>query len=194
LGAADTGTFTSAVFVALSPDGDLVVFDEVPNYRYIGGRPELDEAMSISTWKRRVRVTMDRFEVGGLWADQNSQFKRELLLAPNSIMLYGAKARLEQRTEVLREYCSHGKLYLAPWLEVLPHELEQAAWPPEATAGGRFQRVKLHDHTLDGVEHLAALRPRSAILDPEPDDRLWVEAFAGRRLHHLQGDPHLGVM
>jgi hypothetical protein len=194
LGAADTGTFTSSVFVALSPDGDLVVFDEVANYRYIGGKPELDESMSISTWKRRVRVTMDRFEVGGLWADQNSQFKRELLLAPNSIMLYSAKARLEQRTEVLREYCSHGKVYLAPWLEVLPHELEQAVWPPEATAGGRFQRVKQHDHTLDGVEHLAALRPRSAILDPEPDDRLWVEAFAGRRLNHLQGDPHLGVM
>ena len=194
LGAADTGTFTSAVFAALSPEGDLIVFDEVPNYRYIGNKPELDEHTSISTWKRRVRITMDRFGVRGLWADQNSQFKRELLTAPNSVLLYSAKARLEQRTEVLREYATHRKLFLAPWLEVLPYEIEQAAWPQETTAGGRFQRLKVHDHTLDGIEHLAALRPRSAILDPEPDDRLWVEAFAGRRLSHLQGDPHLGVM
>lgn len=195
-GAADTGTFMSALFAALSPEGDLIYFDEAPNYRYVGGQHEFDEAVTISAWKRRVRVTMDRFGVRGLWADQNSQFKRELLSAPHSIVLYGAKARLEQRTEVLREYCQAGKVYLAPWLEVLPYELEQASWPDETTAGGRFQRLKKADHTLDGAEHIAALRPRSPqVDDPEDDDRFWIEQFAGRRLGTTKTcDPHLGVM
>jgi hypothetical protein len=195
LGASDTGGFTSGLLAAIAPDGDLFFFYEQPNYRYIGGRHEFDEASSIPVWKRRMRAMMDATGVRGLWADQNSQFKREFAAAPSSIALYGAKARLEQRTDILREYFQHDKVWLAPWLEVLPYELEQAQWPEETTAGGRFQRFKKQDHTLDCAEHIAAQRPRSEVID-ETDDRLWIERYTGRSLRSLrtQVDPHLGVM
>lgn len=194
-GASDTGTFTSGLLATLSPSGDLIFFYEQPNYRYIGGRHEFDDESSITSWKRTMRGHMDACGVRGLWADMNSQFKRELLAAPYSIVLYGAKARLEQRSEILREYFQHGKVFLAPWLEVLPYELEQAQWPPETTAGGRFQRLKKQDHTLDGAEHIAALRPRSPQVEAEPDDRFWIEGYLGHsvRSGRTAGNPHMGV-
>lgn len=193
-GAGDTGTFTSGVLAALAPNGDLLFFYEQPNYRYVGGRHEFTDGSSITSWKREMAHAMTAARVRELWADQNSQWKREMLAEPNRIHLRGASAKLEQRTEILREYFQHNKVFLAPWLEVLPYELEQAQWPEETTSGGRFQRLKKQDHTLDGAEHIAALRPRTPVESFVPK-RLWIEEFTGRTLASTRqgSDPHLGV-
>ena len=64
-----------------------------------------------------------------MWADKNSQFKREL--QNYDVTLYGADVGLEQRTETTREYFQHDRISFAPWLTTLPYEIEQAQWPEE---------------------------------------------------------------
>lgn len=50
VGGADTGTFYSALAVAFDPQGNAYVLDEFPNYRYVAGEPERDEALAIPGW------------------------------------------------------------------------------------------------------------------------------------------------
>lgn len=158
VGGADTGTFYTALLVAFSPDGEAFVLDEFPNYRYIAGEPERDEALSIPGWANR--VVGRSLELGGrsaFWADANSQFKGEL--RNYGINLLPAKVPVETRTEIAREYFEHKRIWLAPGVTVLPFEVENAAWPEEASMAGKFARIKDRDHTLDCLEHILARRP-----------------------------------
>ena len=189
LGAGDTGTFTSAVLVAFDEAGEAYVLYEQPNYRYVAGKHEwLD--VSIPEWAGQMRAVMGRFGVRGLWADKNSQFKREL--QNYDLTLFGADEGLEKRTEITREYFQHGKVWMAPWLSVLPYELEQAQWPEEATAAGKFARVKKQDHTLDGLEHVLAKRPRSETA-PQRQPKRWIDDYLGRPAPRVGGNVHLGA-
>lgn len=191
LGGADTGAFMSGLLVAFSPEGHAFVILEHPNYRYVGGELEVDQSMSIPTWAFAMGAAMTAFEVRGLWADANSQFKRELL-HHHGIKLLSSPANLDTRTEIAREYVQARKLWFAPWVGVLPYEMEMAAWPAEATAAGRFTRMKRYDHTLDCLEHVLAQRPRGRMSQTKPA-LLWIEEFAGRRLTERgRIDPHLG--
>lgn len=191
LGAGDSGTFTSAVLVAFDERGDAFVIYEQPNYRYIGGKHEFDDS-TIPEWAGSIGRAMGRCGVHGLFADRNSQFKREF--QNYDITLYGANAGLELRTKIAREYFHGDAIHLAPWLDVLPYELEQAQWPEETTAGGRFQRLKKQDHSLDGLEHVLARRPRS-VTEQDHQVGTWIEEYIGRPMHSLRNlaDPHLGV-
>lgn len=193
LGAADTGTFTAGLIAAFSTTGDAFVLYEQPNYRYIAGRHEFDPESSIPQWKHVMRRMMDALGVRFLWADKNSQFKREMAADPDAIHLQGATAGLETRTEITREYFAHGKIWFAPWLQVLPYEIEQAQWPEEATAAGKFGRMKKQDHELDCLEHLCARRPRGehpSVAKPG----MWIEEFTGQSLRRAhRRDPHLGA-
>lgn len=189
VGAGDTGTFTSAALVAFDETGHAFVIYEQPNYRYVAGKHEwLD--ISIPEWAKRFREVMARFGVRGLWADKNSQFKREL--QNYDVTLYGADVGLEQRTEITREYFQHHRVSFAPWLETLPYELEQAQWPEEATAAGKFARKKKQDHTLDALEHILAKRPISE-QPSEHRPQTWIEDFLGRRVSASSGNVHLGA-
>jgi hypothetical protein len=191
IGAADTGAFMSGVFIAFSPEGEAFVLAEVPNYRYVGGEPEVDPQSSIPSWAGTMELAMAAWNVRSLWADSNSQFKRELA-NNHGITLRGSPANLETRTEVAREYLQARKVWLAPWLDVLPFELEAAEWPDAGSVTGRFQRLKRYDHTLDCFEHVLAQRPRGKRPAPKRP-LLWVEEFAGRLLRdRRRGDPHLG--
>jgi hypothetical protein len=191
LGSADTGTFTSALLAAFSPTGEAFILHEAPNYRYVAGRHEFDDESSIPRWATSLRLLMTHFGVRGLWADRNSQFKQEL--QHYDVILLGATAGLEQRTEVTREYFQQKKVFLAPWLSVLPYELEQAQWPAEATLAGKFSRLKQQDHTLDCLEHLLARRPHATVIE-KPDTRLWIEQYLNQKMtRHRGGNPHLGV-
>jgi hypothetical protein len=190
VGAGDTGTFTSGLLAAFAPDGDAFVFYEQPNYRYVAGRHEFDDESSIPAWAHRMTRVMTACGVHGLWADRNSQFKREL--RQYDLTLLPASVGLEARTEIAREYFQQHKIHLAPWLTVLPYELEHAQWPDAATLAGKFARLKQQDHTLDCLEHILAKRPRGTWHEPN-DDRLWVEQFTGQRLAQRRtGDAHLG--
>lgn len=189
---ADTGTYSSAITVAFSPDGDAFVLEEFPNYRYVAGVPELDESVTIPSWAGCVADTIVKW--GGqafAWADQNSQFKREV--QNYGLTLESNRVPLEARTEIAREYFKQDKVWLAPWLQVLPFELENACWPEEATSSGKFARIKDRDHTLDGLEHVLSKRPRGKGTSSESKKKLWIEQFMGRDLRGRRNvDPHLG--
>jgi hypothetical protein len=187
---ADTGTFYSALVVAFSPEGEAFVIDEFPNYRYVAGSPERDESISIPQWANKVRGRIS--QLGGrpnLWADPNSQFKGEL--RNYGLNLLPARVPVEARTEILREYFEHNKIFLAPWLNVLPFEIENAAWPEESTASGKFARIKDRDHTLDELEHIVARRPLGKRPAGSKPSGSWA-AGAGLRPFKKSGNVHLG--
>lgn len=191
VGGADTGTYYTALLVAFSPEGEAFVIDEFPNYRYIAGAAERDEQLTIPAWARRVsKTSMERGGRSSFWADNNSQFKGEL--RNYGIHLLPAKVPVETRTEITREYFEHGRIYLAPWLEVLPFEIENASWPEEASLSGKFARLKDRDHTLDCLEHILARRPFGRARAGSTKQGSWA-AGAGLKKFNQTGNRHLGV-
>ncbi len=190
VGGADTGTYYSALLVAFSPAGEAFVIEEFPNYRYISGEAERDESLSIPQWAGAVRRRTE--SLGGrtnFWADPNTQFKGEL--RNYGIHLLPARIPVEARTEVAREYFEHERIWLAPWLQELPFELENAAWPEEASMSGKFARVKDRDHTLDPLEHVLARRPAGRVLEEARRAGSWAASVYGRGKRG-GGNVHLG--
>lgn len=190
LGAADTGTFMSGLLVAFSPEGDAFVLYEQPNYQYVAGELDLDSHASIPQWAQDMRNAMTAFGCHGLWADRNSQYKAELR-NNHDIALLPASINLQTRTEIGREYFQARRIQLAPWLKILPYEVEAAHWPDEETMAGRFERVKQQDHTLDCLEHLLAKRPIPvATHNYRPGS--WAEE-QGMKRRSAGRNPHLGT-
>jgi hypothetical protein len=190
VGGADTGTFYTALLVAFSPEGEAFVIHEAPNYRYIAGEAERDEQLAIPTWAKGLAVKS--LSLGGrsaFWADNNSQFKGEL--KNYGIHLLPAKVPVETRTEITREYFEHNRIWLAPWLDVLPFEIENASWPEEASLSGKFARLKDRDHTLDCLEHILARRPFGRARKASPQTGSWA-AGAGLKKLDQSGNRHLG--
>lgn len=187
---ADTGTFYTALCVAFDPDGIAYVLGEYPNYRYIAGSPERDEQLAIPTWARDTVDSIIRLNGRpNFWADPNSQFKGEL--RNYHMTLLPAKVPVETRTEITREYFEHKRIFLSPSLDVLPFELENAAWPEEASMSGKFARVKDRDHTLDCLEHILARRPFGRILASATSKGSWA-AGAGLKKLSNSGNIHIG--
>lgn len=192
----DTGTYMGITFTLFPPDSqDAFVVYELPNYRYVGGEIELLD-YSIPEWSREVFVEYRKWQPGAArlhaWCDENSQFKSEL--RRYRIIAHGNKRKLELRTEITREYFNNRRVWLAPWLKILPWELEHARWPDEATSAGRFEREKTDDHILDCVEHTFSRRPRH-LTQVGPKHESFVDRFL--RLHRRRDfspkvDPHLG--
>lgn len=196
----DTGTFMSAVFVGISPEPyEAVALVEVPNYRYVAGDYELLGA-TIPEWAAEVTRWWDRFSLQQGrpgrrchgWCDSNSQFKTEL--THYGISLHGNGRGDELRCEIAREYFQHNKIRLAPWLDVLPYELENASFPPEETGGGKYRRLKEKDHTLDCLEHCLSRRPRSKRIQRQERPTLVQQHLArhANPLRNRRQDIHLG--
>ena len=189
----DTGTYYTALTVAFSPGGDAFVLEEFPNYRYVAGSAERDENITIPEWAKKVSNGVG--VLGGrlnFWADANSQFKREL--RAYGLNLLSATQPVETRTEIAREYFQKGRLWLAPWLEVLPFELENACWPEEASSTGKFARVKDRDHTLDCLEHVLSRRPRGKPVESISTKGRWLDSFVGKHaVRHKYGNSSLGI-
>lgn len=190
VGACDTGTFTSGLLIAFDPDGTAFVLDEFPNYRYVSGSPERDEQLTIPQWARRIsRRSLDLGGGSSFWADANSQFKGEL--KNYGVHLLKALVPVETRTEIAREYFEHNRIWLAPWVTVLPFELENASWPEQTSASGKFARVKDRDHTLDCLEHILARRPLGQILASDRPKGSWAASMGYKSISH-KGNVHLG--
>lgn len=189
-GAADTGTFMAGLVVAFDPEGNAYVLWEAPNYRYVANEPELVASTSVPAWAGDFSSVLGYFNIHGTWADKNTQFRRELI--NYGISLLASTAKLEQRTEVSRTYFTRGSIFLAPWLRVLPYELENACWPEESTAAGKYERVKRNDHLLDCLEHLLARHPKG--VSPQLLERTsWAESFYGQKFgKNKKGNVHLG--
>lgn len=198
--ACDTGTYMSAVICAVpnEPPFALYALAEFPNYRYVGTEIEL-LGLSMPQWAEQV-TAMWQYLVPArscsAWADQNSQFKAEFRHL--GIHLRSNMKGLEVRTEVLREYRQANRLWLAPWLTVLPYEMERARWPDQETGAGTFRRLKTQDHTLDCLEHCASRRPRGRQLREERPLTLLDRLMAAHGIKPGQRkrqrpDPHLGI-
>jgi hypothetical protein len=186
----DTGTHYGAVSVAFSPEGEAFVIDEFPNYRYVAGDIERDESISIPRWASGVRRRIE--SLGGranFWADPNSQFKSEL--RHYGVALMPASHPVEARTEIAREYFEHGRIWFAPWVVELPFEIENAAWPEEASLTGKFARVKDRDHLLDCLEHVLARRPYGRVPASARPAGSWAAGF-GKLRSKQPGNAHLG--
>lgn len=189
VGGADTGTHYSALLVAFDPEGTAFVLDEFPNYRYIAGEAERDETLTIPTWA--ARVTSRVHQLGGhatFWADPNAQFKGEF--RNYGITLLPAKVPVEARTEITREYFQNNRIWIAPWVTELPFELENAAWPEEASLSGKFARVKDRDHILDPLEHILARRPLGRIAQTDIPKGSWALGAGLKKKGYR--NPHLG--
>ena len=197
----DTGTYMSAVICAVpnEPPYAIYALAEFPNYRYVGTEIELLTEMSMAMWTASVIDFWSALKPErscSAWADPNSQFKAEF--AHLGIYLRPNNRGLEVRTEVLREYRQANRLWLAPWLQVLPYELERARWPDQETAAGTFRRQKSQDHTLDCLEHCASRRPRGRKLREEKPPTLLDKLLAKHGIRPGQRrakkvDPHLGI-
>mgnify|MGYP005813848319 FL=1 len=164
---ADTGTYCAAVVMAVSPSGHAFVLDEVTNYRYVAHTPELDPDSSIVRWVTQVRAMAHRWRTRPVaWVDANSQFKAEC--AHHGLHLMANHRGREVRTEAARQYFQHEQIWLAPWLQILPYELEHAQWPDKTSSAGKYERLKASDHALDCVEHILSRHPRGRVADPAP--------------------------
>lgn len=196
----DTGTYMSAVFSVFPPDSaDAFVVEEFPNYHYVGGVIDL-LGDSIPEWARRVHKAYNAYKpretTVKAWADQNSQFKTEL--RHYGFHLMSNLRKLELRVEITREYLNTSKrVYFAPWLQVLPHELENAKWPDETSSAGRLERVKVNDHTLDCLEHVLSRRPVNPATVPKSKHQAAVDRIKQRAglvtIDAPRIDPHLGI-
>jgi hypothetical protein len=190
--AADTGTFMSGVLAAIDRSYNAFVLAEVPNYRYVSDRIELND-LTIPEWA--VQVAAVTTALGGklqAWADPNTQFRGEL--RHYGIRLIPNTRGPDVRVRIAREYFKNHRIRLAPWLRILPWELENAKWPDEATVGGKYTRVRKHDHTLVCLEHILSRRPRAS-LPQEQKKETFLERYLREQkiIPRVAVDPHLGA-
>jgi hypothetical protein len=194
---ADTGTYCAAVVVAVSPEGDAYVLDELTNYRYVAHTPELDSESSLIRWIDGVRRMSALWKARpAAWVDSNSQFKAEC--AHHGLHLVANHRGREVRTEAARQYFQHHKIWLAPWLSILPYELEQAQWPEKTSAAGKYERIKMADHALDCLEHVLSRHPRAQgpqappVFAGSPGTVQWMGSPLRKRAKRAPADSHLG--
>lgn len=197
LAGADAGTYLSCVFVAISPKPyEAFAIAEFPNYRYVAGEIEL-LGESIGEWADRVTTAWDKLSKRKCkpLIDWNSQFVSEF--KHQNIFAIRNRIGIEVRTEITREYFQHRRIHLAPWLDVLPYELEEAQWPADVShTTGRLARIKDKDHTLDCVEHVLSRRPRSKRLTSKDRKQTFLEQQFARHAGTLKRsgvDRHLGA-
>jgi hypothetical protein len=194
VGGCDTGNFTSGLLMAFDQDGSAYILAEFPNYSYkADGKPEVNDFLTIAGWANWIasqRATWD--DKSTYWADANSQWKSEL--RAHGVNLMGNTTPRETRVSIAREYFEQGKVFLAPWLDILPYELENARWPEEPGSSGKFERIKHNDHTLDPLEHILSKRPRGKIEARKKRFNSFIEEHLDREGvgKRFESDPHLG--
>lgn len=193
---ADTGTYCAAVVVAISPEGDAYILDELTNYSYVANTPELDPSASILSWANALTRMAALWQARPMaWVDSNSQFKQELL--HHGVHLLANKRGREVRTEAARQYFQHNDIFMAPWLKILPYELENAQWPDQTTSSGKYERLKINDHALDCIEHVLSRHPRTRKPRIPPVVKMpgsvqWMGSPLRRRKKRQPVDAHLG--
>lgn len=189
LAATDSGTFYGSLFVGFDEYGDAFVLDEYCNYRYIVGEIEILDSVSIPQWARRTAAAARRFGIRPvLWSDRQNQMKHEL--RRYGLTIRSVENIRETRTEVAREYFQKGQIWLAPWLRVLPIEIEKAQWP-EGFDRNRIERSRRNDHLLDALEHTLVQRPIGQIpAVREKPYRRFIDDLLANRPQQRSGDPH----
>lgn len=188
------GRFSSAVILGLIPNYPVLVVEEIPNYHYVGdGEIELSGLTTVE-WGELVVRTWRSYAGNdakcSAWVDPDTEFTSEmqrckLRLKPNHH--HGP----ELRVEVTREYFHENKIFLAPWLTILPNEISRARWPPEESSAFKVRAVG-QDYTLSALEQVICRRPVAKAAVKRPSTH-WIE----QRIQAAGGvserrDPHLG--
>ena len=193
---AHVGRFSSAVILALIPNYPVFVVEEIPNYHYVGdGEIELAGLTTVEwgelvvrTWRsyagKEARCTA--------LVDPDTQFSKEMArckLRLRKNINHGP----ELRCEVTREYFHDNKIFLMPWLTVLPSEISSAQWPPEASSAYKV-RATGRDYTLLALEQVICRRPEAKAITKEAKPH-WIaqkirEAGGATR----KTDRHLGKL
>jgi hypothetical protein len=183
--------------IGVSPEGDAYILDELTNYRYVANTPELDPTASIVSWADQFTRMAALWKTRPMaWVDSNSQFKSEF--AHHGVQLLANLRGREVRTEAARQYFQHQRIFMAPWLSMLPYELENAVWPDKTTAAGKYERLKINDHALDCLEHVLSRHPRgTSKAQPPPvqpliGDVQWMGSPIRKRKRGNAIDVHLG--
>lgn len=173
---AHVGRFSSAVILALIPEYPVFVVEEIPNYHYVGdGEIELSGLTTVEwgelvvrTWRsyagKEARCTA--------LVDPDTQFSKEMArckLRLRKNVNHGP----ELRCEVTREYFHDNKIFLMPWLTVLPSEISSARWPPEESSAYKV-RATGRDYTLLALEQVICRRPVAKAVE-KPAISHWVE-------------------
>jgi len=194
---ADTGTYCAALVVAVAPDHTAYVIDELANYRYVANTTELDDNSSMIRWTDDLKRMAALWKTRPMaWVDSNSQFKVECL--HHGVHLLANRRGREVRTEAARQYFQHEKIFLAPWLSMLPYEIESAQWPEKTSAAGKYERIKQNDHVLDCLEHVLSRHPRAREKPPDPPIQMsmgnvqWLGSPIRKRAKRTPDDSHLG--
>ena len=190
------GRFSSAVILALLPGYPILVVEEIPNYHYVGdGEIELSGLTTVE-WGELVVRTWRAFAGKdarcAAWVDPDTEFTKEmkrckLRLKPNHH--HGP----ELRTEVTREYFHDNKIYLAPWLTVLPNEIGRARWPPEESSAFKV-RATGQDYTLSALEQVISRRPLAKAAVKRPSTHWITKRIESSGGTHDRSDTHLGKM
>lgn len=191
---AHVGRFSSAVILALIPQYPIFVVEEIPNYHYVGdGEIELAGLTTVE-WGELVVRTWRSYAGNdarcSAWVDPDTEFSKEMRRC---------KLRLkrnighgpELRCEVTREYFHDNKIFLMPWLTVLPGEISSAQWPPEASSAYKV-RATGRDYTLLALEQVICRRPVAT--PPQIQQKPhWIQAkIADARAFNRKTDLHLG--
>ncbi len=190
---ADTGTYMSGLIGAIPPidEPPIYILEEFPNYHYVAGTIEL-LGITVREWIRAFGQRLQHYGGGETvfaWVDRNTAFTSEI---GEGLGFERNFVHQELRTEITREYFQHNRIWLAPWLTVLPYELEHASWPERSTRG-RYIRNLEKDHTLVCAEHICSRRPISSHEKGQSKPRFLDQHLAKYRTQtQAPSDIHLG--
>lgn len=193
---ASVGRFCSAVICAVIPGDDTVlVVAEEPNYHYVGDGEIEELGLTTTQWAEKVVARWRDFvpkRPAIAFVNEDNKFEKALKRS-KLVIRKNLRRPAATRTEISREFFDMKLVRLMPWLNVLPYELQNAKWPPEASGRGS-ERVEGQDYTLSGLEHVLSRRPR-----PRKPRQKAQSTFLQKQLAKHQitlrgrgGDVHLG--
>lgn len=192
----DFGSHYAALFCGFDPRARVRALAEVANYHYVSGEIEFLKSMSLDVWARQVLDTAELLK--GRWrffGDANLQMRRELRNT-YGIHIEVGMPDLELRCDITRTFFQHDRILIAPWLDILPEEIERAKFPPHGTNSmGYYRRVKGDDHMLDCLEHPCGKRGQGKVVPKEAPASPLRELIGNARLKDPRDcwDPHLGA-
>lgn len=197
MGARLFGRFYSAVILAAIPEYPVLVVSEIPNYHYVGdGEIEL-KGMTPIEWAENV-VREFRSFAGkdarcSAWADPTTEYDPDVRRRSKLYLKLNLKRGPEIRTSTLREYFQENRIFLMPWLTVLPYEIGRARWPDESAKTYQV-RATDHDYTLSALEQAISKRPKGTELATQKATSLLERLRQDRGIQARKYDPHLGRM
>lgn len=197
MGARLIGRFYSAVILAAIPEYPVLVVSEIPNYHYVGdGEIEL-AGMTPVEWAetvvREFRSFAGKNARCSAWADEDTEYDPDVRRRSKLYLKLNIKRGPELRTSTAREYFQENRVFLMPWLKVLPYEIGRARWPDEAAKAYQV-RATDHDYTLSAFEQAISRRPRGTQVVTRTARNFLEKLRMERNISARKVDPHLGGM